>query len=117
MLGGLLEETARCAEAGVGEGDVESAVLLERPLDERLLLVPFGHVAGDRDRALVTPELGGQLAQAIGRARGQHEPVAGGRGLSRGGGSDPARGAGDQEYGITHDWPALVILTPIMSAP
>ena len=45
-----LLEAAWRAEAGVGEGDVDPPEGVERGLDERLLLVPLGDIAGDGDR-------------------------------------------------------------------
>ena len=48
------------------------------------------------------PSVVGQLGQAVGRAGGEHEAVAGLGGVAGGGGADAARGAGDQEHGIRH---------------
>ena len=52
-----------------------------------------------RARSLAA-ELGGQLAEPVGGARGEREAVAGLDGGARGGGADARGGAGDEEYGI-----------------
>ena len=95
-----LLEAARRAEAGVGERDVDPPVGVERGLDERLLLVPLGDVAGDGDRALVAAELLGEGVDLVRGARGEDEAVAGLRGVAGGGGADAAGGAGDEEDGV-----------------
>ena len=73
-------EAARAAEAGVGEGDVEAAVGVERARDERLLVLPLGHVAADGERALVAAELVGERRAACPRsarrARAGSRPAA-----------------------------------------
>jgi photosystem II stability/assembly factor-like uncharacterized protein len=49
-------EAARAAEAGVGEDDVDAPEGVERPAHERVLVAPLGHVAADRDGALVAAD-------------------------------------------------------------
>src|SRR3954471_8824911 len=96
-LGG---EAALGAEASVGEDDVDAAEALERGGGHRLLLVPLGDVAGDRERALVAAQLRGQSLEAVARARREHEAVTLRGGGVGGGGADAARRAGDQEDGV-----------------
>ena len=67
----------RGAEAGVGERDVDPPVGVERGLDERLLLVPLGDVAGDGERTLGAAELLGERGELVLRAGGEDEAVAG----------------------------------------
>jgi hypothetical protein len=93
LLRVALLEAARAAEAGVGERDVDAPVGGERGLHHRLLLVPLGDVAGDGEAA----ELLGERLDLVRGARSEDEPVAGLRGLARGGGADAGRGAGDEE--------------------
>ena len=70
--------------------------------DHRLLLIPLGDVAADRECALRAAKRVGELTQAVGRARGEHEAVAGLGGVAGGRGADAARRAGDEEDGIWH---------------
>ena len=51
MFGGLFEETAAGAEAGVGEDGVEAAEGVQRGLSELLLVLPVGDVAADGEGA------------------------------------------------------------------
>ena len=46
-------------------------------LDHRLLLLPLGDVALDRERAVLASQLGGELLQPFGGPGGQHHAVAG----------------------------------------
>ena len=74
VLGRLVEEAARGAEAGVGEGDVEPPEAVERGGDHRLLLLPLGHVAADREGALGAAQLG-RRAPGGGRPSGRRAPA------------------------------------------
>ena len=99
MLGRLGRESPGRPEPRVRKRHVEAAEPLERRLHERLLLLPLGHVAGHRDRALGSAQFLGERLDAVGGARSERHPMAGLGGLARGGSADPAGGAGDQE-----DW-------------
>jgi hypothetical protein len=97
-----LEETARRAEAGVGEHDVELPERVERRGDHALLVLPLGDVAADRERALRI-ELTREPGELLLRARREHQPVALTGCMARGRGADAARRAGDQEDGVGHE--------------
>ena len=61
----LLEEAALGAEAGVGEEDVEPAEALERGGDERLLVVPAGHVAAHAPARAPSPPSSSASASSL----------------------------------------------------
>ena len=73
--------------------------------DQRLLLVPLGHVAGDGEARSGPPSSAASASSLSVRAGGEHDAVAGLRGVASGRGADAARGAGDQEDGVGHDGP------------
>ena len=100
VLDVALVEAARAAEAGVGEGDVDAPVGVERALHQRLLVGPLGDVAGDREGALVAAELLGEGGELVLGAGAEDEPVAGLGGMAGGRGADAGGGAGDEEDGI-----------------
>jgi hypothetical protein len=60
------------------------------------LLIPFGDVARERDRPLGSAELGRQVVEAVGGARGKRHAIAGLRGSASGGGPDAGGRAGDE---------------------
>ena len=76
MLGGLLEEAALGAEAGVGEDDVDAPEGVERGRGQALLLAPVHDVARDDERAARAAELLAERLEAVAAARGEHQAVA-----------------------------------------
>jgi len=97
MLRRLLQEPPLGAEAGVREHSVDAAERVERRLRQRLVVLPLGDIAAQADRALRSPELLGEVVEPILAAGAEHQPVAGLRGAPGGGGTDPARGTGDEK--------------------
>ena len=95
VLGRLLEEAARRAEAGIGKDHVDPPKALERGRSHRLDLIPLGDVAAHRQRPLVTAELLNQLLERLEPPRRQHESVAIGS-RPRGRGTNTAARTGDQ---------------------
>ena len=76
VLGRVLQEAARAAEAGVGEGGVDALRRRRaRPATIALLLLPLGHVAAHRERALGAAELLGERLQPL-RASAPRAPRA-----------------------------------------
>ena len=65
MLGRLLQEAARGAEAGVGENGVETAEGVGRRLDEVFAVLPLGDVAADGDRLVRPAELGRERFELV----------------------------------------------------
>jgi hypothetical protein len=103
VLHRLLEEAALGPEAGVGEEHVEAPEPLQRGRDQRLLVVPAGHVATHCERALGSAQLFRERRQLVLRARRQHDPVVELHRAAGGRGADAAAGSGDDEdWGIGH---------------
>ena len=101
VLGRVLEEAARAAEAGVREDRVDLSEARERALDE--LPAAASHSVTSQGTAIArarAAELRGELLERVLRARREHEPPAGRCGVARGRGADPRGGAGDQQDAV-----------------
>ena len=115
MLRRLLEESALGAEAGVGEHRVDPPEGLERGPGQGLHLIPLADVAAHRDRLVGAAELLAQRLEPILAPGAEDEPVAGPRGAAGGSGTDPARGARDQENRMIRH-PVRVLTRPLASS-